>query len=189
MGFDFNSGKAIAKDTLIELGFQSAISIGFANSEIRGLRINEGVNKSYQLEEESNDIIEKVELLSENREKSIVVDGVMSCSVSKNIVNTAVNGMNGTIKEWISDGDVVVSLEFTILGDAYPREEVEKVMEVLKLGEALQVRNKTLNDLWNVTRVVVRSVAMTPTPAFNYQSFSIALESDETYLIEEDILK
>lgn len=144
---------------------------------------------SYNLSGQADDRREVLRLRSNKLGKSVDIDCQLSCSRSKNIVATAINGLDGTIKEWYSNGDVAISAEFTLVGEGneYPQEEVERVCQVLESAESLQVENETLNDVYGVTRVVVNSWSMTPTKAFNYQTFSVQMTSDEAYVIMEEI--
>lgn len=159
------------------------VAISLAGSDL------EGRMPDYRLRGEGQERREVLRLRSDKLGKSVEIDCSMSCNTTKNIVATAINGLDGTIKEWVSNGDVAISAEFTLLGegDSYPEEEVAKVCEVLQSSESLQVENETLNDVWGVTRVVVNAWSMTPTRAYNYQTIQVQMTSDEAYVIMEEI--
>ncbi len=119
-----------------------------------------------------------------NRElEHVTVD----CTMSKRIVTTAINGRPGTVKEWVSDGDVVITVVAKVMGDeVYPKDKVERLLSTLKEPEVLEVTNELLNDVWNVQRVVVTSVRTTNRTDRNWEEVTIGMLSDEEYLVEEE---
>ena len=164
----------------------AAAAVGIANS--RGIKVRLGRQNDYPLAVTSGE--ERREIVTlKGKSGRVSVDCVMSCQMSKNIVSTAINGMSGTIKEFVSEGDLIVNMEVTLVGqgDNYPTEEVEKLCSLLRENESLSVESETLNDIYEVTRLVVSSWSMKPTRAYNYQTISIAAASDEAYIIMEEI--
>lgn len=109
------------------------------------------------------------------------------CTMSKHIVTTAINGRPGTVKEWVSDGDVVITVVAKVMGEnSYPKEAVQQILEKLKEPEVLQVTNELLNDVWDVQRVVVTSIRTTNRTDRNWEEVTIGMLSDEEYLVEEE---
>ena len=110
----------------------------------------------------------------------------VDCTMSKRIVTTAINGRPGTVKEWVSDGDVVITVVAKVMGDeTYPKEKVQRILDALKEPEVLEVTNELLNDVWNVQRVVVTSIKTTNRTDRNWEEVTIGMLSDEEYLVEE----
>lgn len=157
-------------------------------AEARGVSIRLGRQNDYPLTSVEGAERRETVTLS-GKSGSIELDCLMSCNSSKNIVATAITGMSGTIKEYVTDGDVQIAMEVTLLSDdnSYPTDKVETLCELLRESEALLIANDTLNDVWGVSRVVVTSWSMTPTKAFNYQTISMQMASDEAYVIMEEI--
>lgn len=111
----------------------------------------------------------------------------VDCTMSKRIVTTAINGRPGTVKEWVSDGDVVITVVAKVLGgESYPKEQVKQILAALKEPEVLEVTNELLNDVWKVTRVVVTSIKTTNRTERNWEEVTIGMLSDEEYLVEEE---
>ncbi len=111
----------------------------------------------------------------------------VDCTMSKRIVTTAINGRPGTVKEWVSDGDVVITVVAKVLGgESYPKEQVKQIFAALKEPEVLEVTNELLNDVWRVTRVVVTSIKTTNRTERNWEEVTIGMLSDEEYLVEEE---
>lgn len=187
--YKFNYG-SLVKDTAIEVGVRVGTGLKLGMSQVEGMNILRGKQNSYSLEVEAEAEPETIILKTDNA-NSIELDAVIDCNSTKNIVSTAINGVSGTVKEWVSNGDVAITIDVTLLGEGndYPREKVAELMSLLQANQSLQVGNKTLNEVWGVTRIVVTSFSMPPTPCYNYQTFSISAVSDEAYVIEEEILK
>lgn len=185
--FNYDS---LVRDTAIEVGVRVGTGIKLGMSQVEGVNILRGKQNSYSLEVNAEAEPETIILKTDNA-NSIELDAVIDCNSTKNIVSTAINGVSGTVKEWVSNGDVAITIDVTLLGEGneYPREKVAELMSLLQANQSLQVGNKTLNEVWGVTRIVVTSFSMPPTPCYNYQTFSISAVSDEAYVIEEEILK
>lgn len=76
---------------------------------------------------------------------------------SKNIVMTSIQGRNGTIKEYVSDGDYVLNIKGVLVGfgqDVYPEDEVRQLRDFLNAPVSIQVSSTILNR-WNITDIVV----------------------------------
>lgn len=106
---------------------------------------------------------------------------LVDVSQTKNIVTTAVQGRNGTIKEYVSDGDYEVRIRGAIVkphSDMYPAKEVRELHELLTKSEAL----KTVSDylrIFNIYSLVVKSFTFTQQEGFqNVQGFEINCISD-----------
>ena len=69
---------------------------------------------------------------------------------SKNIVKTFINGRNGSIKEFVSDGDFDVTMRLVLVSDfqnVYPEAEVNTLKNILKVPDSIKVTSKYLNRL------------------------------------------
>ena len=107
---------------------------------------------------------------------------LITANQSKNIVTTPVNGRNGTVKEYISDGDYVITLNGAIVnetgGDAYPRDDVQRLIELLKVPEALQFTAEFLDLLGSFDLVVTGYDIPQTQGQRNLQLFTINCLSD-----------
>lgn len=117
----------------------------------------------------------------------------IDCSRTKNIISTQINGQIGTIKEWINNGDVAINLLITIINkdntENYPEDELKEIIEFLNMNKELKVYNKYLNDIMGITRIVVTSYKHTTKMYQGVQTISVDALSDDTYIIEEELLK
>lgn len=109
---------------------------------------------------------------------------------TKNIVTTAIQGRNGTVKEYINDGDYQVKLRgllSTPRSYSYPVAGVRQLLQILQKKEALEVVSDYLR-LFNVYNLVVVSYSLPQVEGFqNTQVFDIDCLSDQPIeLISED---
>jgi len=111
--------------------------------------------------------------------KTIEFDGIRIDSVliqvsqSKNIITTPIQGQNGTVKEYISDGDFFISASGVIIGessqsgknftvknvDGYPENEVRKFIEICKIPTAIEVISDFL-DYFEIRNIVIDSFSL-----------------------------
>jgi hypothetical protein len=100
---------------------------------------------------------------------------------SKNIVKTSVQGKNGTVKEYTSDGDFQISVNGAIVSEnpnKYPAADVKKFIKLMSIPESIGVTSEFLSH-FGITDVVVESYGMTQNSGFlNVQPFAITLLSD-----------
>lgn len=130
--------------------------------------------------------------VSESASDMRITEAICSVSKSKNIVKTALVGMSGTIKEYISDGDYDISISVGIAAvedgrfvDKYPAEGVQALRELLDKNEALYVDSEFLR-LFDVTRIVVTSYSIQQMTDSNRQIVAIRCVSDDDYVINNN---
>lgn len=188
-GYKFNYDSLVG-DTAIEVGVRVGTGIKLGMSQVAGMNILRGKQNTYPVEANEDSERKETLILKTDNANSIELDCKIDCSTTKNIVSTAINGLNGTIKEWIAEGDVAINVEVTLLGEGsqYPTEKVERLTALLRKNESLQIENETLNNVYGVERIVITSWGMTPTKAFNYQTISFNAVSDKVYRVETNII-
>ncbi len=117
-------------------------------------------------------------------------DAVAAASRERRIVSTALTGRDGTVKEYINEGDwavnIVVGLQRTDgsggIADEWPGDELRTLRKLLESKEALRVHSEFLDAL-NIDRIVIRSYSATQMTESNYQAVSISAVSDTDYEI------
>lgn len=114
---------------------------------------------------------------------------VLNLTRTKNIVTTAIQGRDGTVKEFISNGDW--SLSFTGLlvstGYNYPLELVQLFNQHMELNKTLKLEHEVLNAL-GIYEGVVMDYSLPTTTYTNVQSYTIQLLSDQPFeLIVNDL--
>jgi Domain of unknown function (DUF6046) len=99
----------------------------------------------------------------------------------KNIVTTVVQGRDGAVKEYISDGDFQISIRGALIGQsntAFPQTEVRALMDILNAKEAINVVSDYFR-LFSIYDIVVTSYKFAQKEGFqNVQLFEISAVSD-----------
>jgi hypothetical protein len=117
-------------------------------------------------------------------------DVLVDVSMSKNIVKTPIQGLNGTVKEYISDGDSDVVLRGRITGQngQYPFNEVKALDKLVSAPVAFKVNSRYLQNL-DIDTIVIESIKWGQTEGgYSYQEFEIQCCTDfpiELNLISE----
>ncbi|SMC75399.1 DUF6046 domain-containing protein [Chryseobacterium sp. YR221] len=132
------------------------------------------------------------------------VDCIITVNQEKNIVSTALQGRDGTIKEYISKGDFNISIilgivnyadiyipnaipglaiETTYASAEYPLERIRKFHEVLASDETLGVSSDFLS-IFKINSAVVKSYSLEQETFGNRQSIKIEMLSDYPYEIQ-----
>ncbi|MCF6184359.1 MAG: DUF6046 domain-containing protein [Bacteroidales bacterium] len=122
-------------------------------------------------------------LILDTQDKKLAIDMVLiDVSMTKNIIKTQVAGMNGTIKEYISDGDYALNIQGAIFNDKntneYPEDDVSTLIEICNKPESIRVESKFL-DFFEITDIVIENYKLSAKEATNnVQFFSINAVSD-----------
>lgn len=140
---------------------------------------------------ESRYVLTELTLRKEDGETLIVNDAIVSVTQEKHIVRTTLVGLNGTIKEYICDGDYDISISVGIVAvdaggqivDEYPEEGVRKVKEFLSENKAVEVSSVFLS-IFGIDRMVVTRFSLKQETASNRQTIDVRALSDEDYVIK-----
>lgn len=118
-----------------------------------------------------------------------LADAVAAVSRERHIVSTALTGRDGTVKEYINEGDWAVNLVVGVqptedgeILDEYPAEALRELRKILDVKAAIEVQSEFL-AVFDITRIVIKSYAATQMTEANYQGLSISAVSDEDYEI------
>lgn len=105
---------------------------------------------------------------------------LITVNQTKNIVKTAIQGANGTVKEYIGDGDYSIQVNGIITGSngVRPVDDVADLKKILDAPVALDIACDYLQSL-GVDSAVVENYEIGQTEgSYSYQTFSITLASD-----------
>jgi len=106
---------------------------------------------------------------------------LLDISQSKNIVKTAIQGLNGTVKEYIADGDYQIKIRGIIVSedDSYPQADVNTLIEICKRPESIPVTANFFN-LFGIDEIVIEDYSFPQEEGFlNMQRFEISAISDK----------
>ena len=85
---------------------------------------------------------------------------IFEANQQKNIVKTFVQGRENSIKEYISGGDISISITGSLVNDVfrdfYPTLQVESFIALMKVPKALKVQSKFLDNL-AITDITIES--------------------------------
>ena len=126
---------------------------------------------------------------------------VISVSQERNIVTTSLQGRDGTIKEYISNGDYGITLdialtdyegepdeqtdeEFLLPKQDYPISRVETLRKLLTTPQTVEVESDFLYA-FGIRSAVVTSFSLQQETHSNPQSVQIQMLSDEPYEIKQ----
>ena len=119
---------------------------------------------------------------------------IISVTQQRNIVTTPLQGRDGTIKEYISNGDYSITLDLAITDyenepneqadEDYPLSQLETLRKLLTTPEAVEVESDFL-DAFGIKSAVVTSFSLQQETHSNRQSVQIQMLSDEPYEIKQ----
>ncbi len=140
---------------------------------------------------ESRYVLTELTLCKEDGETLVVNDAVVTVTQEKHIVRTTLVGLNGTIKEYICNGDYDISISVGIVAvdsagqivDEYPEEGIRKVREFLDENKAVEVTSVFLS-IFGIGRMVVTRFSLKQETASNRQTIEVRALSDEDYVIK-----
>lgn len=119
----------------------------------------------------------------------VEVDTVLfTINQSRNIVKTPIQGLDGTVKEYISDGDYIINIRGIITGKngVYPVGQVNYLIECLKAKAALSVQSDYLQSL-GIMNIVIESYSLPQEMGSQSQQvFELNCLSDVNYILFEN---
>jgi len=112
----------------------------------------------------------------------VINDVLLTVSQTRNIVTTAVSGRNGTIKEYISDGDFVINakiLAVTNQPNVAPYDIIRQLAALFTVQKEIEVVS-TLLQIFNIDSVVIRDYEISEQQATrNVIPINLNMISDE----------
>lgn len=126
-------------------------------------------------------------LRKQDGQSLVINDAVCAVSRSKNIVTTQMVGTDGTVKEYISNGDYqinivvgVAAVRDGVIVDEYPAEGLEQLRDFFDEKASIDVHSLFL-EIFDIGSIVIKSFSVSQDTASNYQSVSISAMSDDEY--------
>lgn len=121
------------------------------------------------------------------------IECVITINQEKNIVTTPLQGRDGTVKEYISDGDYSITIEAGINnykeGDEtqasydYPIEKIRALRQFLKVKDAIEVQSDFL-QVFDISSAVIKNYNFVQETHSNRQGVSISMLSDTPHVIK-----
>lgn len=107
---------------------------------------------------------------------------IVGARLVKNVVRTAVQGKDGTVKEYISASDWEVEIRGLVAQRefGYPKDQVDLLRQYIVPGESIGVINTALNAL-KIYELVILEVNLPHTPHLNCARYEISAVSNDPY--------
>lgn len=119
-------------------------------------------------------------------------DATVAISLEKQIVRTSLVGLNGTIKEYICDGDYDIGITVGIVAvkdgqivDEYPTDGIREVKGFLEQNQSIEV-SSVFFDIFGINRIVINRFSLTQETDSNRQVIDIRALSDIDYTIKSN---
>lgn len=141
-----------------------------------------------------------INILGERTEFSPIriYNAILSVSQTKNIVSQAIQGRNGTIKQYISEGDFVISLNGKVSGvyntanntwdynsRKFPETGTKAIKDICAVNANIDVSSAFLQQVFDITNVVITDYSFTQREGNrNEQMFNVNMLSDSDTLLE-----
>ena len=111
---------------------------------------------------------------------------LMNVSMSKNIIKTSIQGMNGTVKEYVNSGDYIINIKGALFekSNEYPEDAVMNLIELCERPESIRVESHFL-QLFGINDIVIENYKFEAKEGQgNAQFFEINAVSD----IEQELI-
>lgn len=104
-------------------------------------------------------------------------------SITKQIITTNIQGVNGSVKEYISQNDYDVTIRGALVdesGQRYPEDQVLQLVEFCEVPDSVKIFSRFLNDNFNIQFLTIQSVNFPQIEGTeNVQLFEIKALSDD----------
>ena len=121
-----------------------------------------------------------------------LIECIITINQEKNIVTTPMQGRDGTIKEYISNGDFAITIDAAVNNynetddensKAYPIDKLKELIFMLNVKDGLEVQSDFLT-FFKISSAVIKSYGLVQETHSNRQSFQIQMLSDTPYEIK-----
>lgn len=112
---------------------------------------------------------------------AILESAVGSISQDRNIITTPIQGRNGTVKEYISDGDFVIEVTGKIVDtqSKFPDDQVQDIANIFKVPNEIIIVNSFLYN-FDIKNVVIKSYKISQVEGYdNMYEISFTMLSDD----------
>lgn len=134
-------------------------------------------------------VLDRLEFKGNSDIKQVSIDTVVfEVNMNRNIQKTKIQGRNGTVKEYISDGDYIINCKGIISNkdNIYPLEQVRNLVKVFEAQKQVSITSLFLNDTFSITDIVIETWSIPQVEGKrNEIPFSFTASSDVPIDMEE----
>lgn len=144
---------------------------------------------------DSSQSVTSLSLTYNDENKAIVMEEVcLTVSLSKSIVSTQINSLNGTIKEFVGQCDYDITIDGAITSvdgngraaDVYPTEGVQALVRLCSVNDTIIAASPFL-AIFDIRPIVIKKLELIQaTGGSNRQGFRIMAVSDVSYNVKEE---
>lgn len=147
---------------------------------------------TYDFNDFTNEYVETPNQLATNTAASaaqgLFLNGVIiDATVNKTIIKTDVIDLKGTVKEYIGESDMSITIRGYVASqnpNEYPDDDARLIKSYSSAPVSLKVTNDFLNNILGVTQIVVESCQLSQQQGLrNVQYFQLSCVSDIDYTI------
>jgi len=126
----------------------------------------------------------------------VMQTALLDVSMSKNIITTQIQGLDGTIKEFVSQGDFVINISGNIVGETegnsvksigqiYPKIDTERLIQICKAPSPITITSGFLQQ-FGINQAVITNYKFAQLEGSrSQQPFQLTLLSDNPINLEE----
>ena len=136
-------------------------------------------------------VLTEILLKKENGAELLINDATVTISREKHIVRTSLVGLDGTIKEYISNGDYDISITVGIVAvkdgqivDEYPEDGIGAVRDFLEENKPIQIKS-VFFDIFGIDKIVITRFSLKQETHSNRQVIDVRALSDVDYIIKD----
>ncbi len=152
-----------------------------------------------QIEFEAGRYFELDDIKKENpiKYEGIILQTVLAeVTQTKNIITTSIQGRDGTVKEYISKGDFLITITGGVIGETidgivtdingfYPEVDVRRLAQICEIPDAVTVTSEFL-EFFNIREVVITDYNFAQLQGTrDFQPFQITMLSDSPIQLNE----
>jgi len=149
---------------------------------------------TYEYNDLTNEYVETPNFLASNKvngeTQGLFLNGVIiDATVNKTIVKTEVIDLKGTVKEYMGESDLTITIRGYVATqnpDEYPDDDARLIKSYSSAPVSLKVTSDFLNNILGVSQIVIESCQMSQQQGLrNVQYFQLNCVSDIDYTISK----
>ena len=149
---------------------------------------------TYEYNDITNEYVETPNFLASNKvngeTQGLFLNGVIiDATVNKTIVKTEVIDLKGTVKEYLGESDLTITIRGFVATqnpDEYPDDDARLIKSYSSAPVSLKVTSDFLNNILGVSQIVIESCQMSQQQGLrNVQYFQLNCVSDIDYTISK----
>jgi len=125
---------------------------------------------------------------SEAGEPLLLDSALVEVSNERHVVLTHLQGLDGSVKEFIANGDYIIKVRGLLAqkGFGWPQDEVTRLKQYMRLRYPIAVTHQQLNAL-DIFEIVVTEWSLPHSPHINVAAYEFTAVSDEPIELQQNV--